>query len=109
MAITKQDNTIVVDGEDHNLLYEIYCEGDSEGVDQFEFVAKQYTGKWRWGSNYLFVVRVAGHDGLCGVSTQDQEGDEPYRSLDPKNCMCTVELLPVDEVKAISYQIRKGQ
>lgn len=104
--ITATDKGLTVTGEDHTHLYELYCEDEQgETFGPFTLVATQYEGTWRHGSRHLLVVEVDGYDGLWGTEVQQQDGDEPWSSLDPASGYDqSAGLAPVEAVQTIKYR-----
>lgn len=109
MSITLDDGVLTVTEQDHRDLYDLYCEEDKdEAWGKFKLVSVQHDGTWRHGPVRLLVVEVEGHEGLWGLTVQDQDGDEYWSSLSPDNGYgADASLFPVEAVPSVTYQIRK--
>lgn len=109
MSVIESNGSLEVTEEDHAHLYEAYTEGEyaqeGETFGPFTYVANQYDGTWRHGSEHLLVVKVEGHEGLWGVGVQDQDGDEPWCSLNPGSYGMAPDLLPVKAVQTVKYEV----
>lgn len=94
-------NTLTIPSEDAQRLY--LEEDESNVFNGLRFVAKIFSGEWRWGSTYQLVIEDLVSETFYETYVNEQSGDNWYLSLEDEDEITFDEVVRI-EVKTYEYR-----